>query len=125
MPNNWKVIFYETEVEECPFGEYLDSLRIKQQAKLYSWLDLLEKQGPNLPRPYADFLTDEIHELRVKISGDQVRALYFFCYRDFIVVTHAFIKTTSKVPKKEIRRAKKISIRFFVSILCEEITGGI
>ncbi len=30
---------------------------------------LLEEKGPPLPRPYADLLTDGIHELRVKLSG--------------------------------------------------------
>jgi len=48
-----------------------------------------------------------IHELRVKLSGDEIRILYFFCYQDFIVLTHAFQKTTDKVPDAEIRKAKK------------------
>lgn len=53
-----------------------------------SWISILEENGPILPRPYADLLRNEIHELRVKLSGSQVRILYFFCFEDFIVLTH-------------------------------------
>ena len=59
-----------------------------------------------MPRPYADLLADGIHELRLKLSGDQVRALYFFCFQDYIVLTHAFVKLVDRVPETEIRRAK-------------------
>ena len=34
--------------------------------------------------------------------------LYFFCYRVFIVLTHAFTKTTPKVPEAEIKKAEKL-----------------
>jgi DNA-binding XRE family transcriptional regulator len=68
--------------------------------------------GPNLPRPYADLLTDGIHELRVKLSGDEVRILYFFCFREFIVLTHSFIKRTRKVPQSEIDQARKYQADF-------------
>ncbi|MFQ5640927.1 MAG: type II toxin-antitoxin system RelE/ParE family toxin [bacterium] len=52
-------------------------------------------------------MEEGIHELRVKLSGEQTRILYFFCFRNLIVLTHAFIKSTDKVPKAEIIKAKK------------------
>ncbi len=72
----------------------------------------METQGPNLPRPYADLLEDGIHELRLKLSGDQVRILYFFCFRDFIVLTHGFVKRTRRVPQSEIDLARKYRTDF-------------
>ena len=69
---------------------------------------VLEEQGAQLPRPYADILSDGIHELRVKLSGDQVRILYFFCYQEYIVLTNWFTKNTDKIPIREIEKAKKI-----------------
>jgi len=65
------------------------------------------ERGPDLPRPYADLLTDGIHELRLKLSGDQVRILYFFCYKEYIILTHVFTKQTDVVPPSEIKRAQK------------------
>ncbi len=70
-------------------------------------LSILEEKGPNLPRPYADLLQEGIHELRVKLSGQQVRMLYFFCYRNYIVLTHALIKHTARVPTQDIAKAKQ------------------
>ncbi|MCK5718989.1 MAG: type II toxin-antitoxin system RelE/ParE family toxin [Thiomargarita sp.] len=32
----------------------------------------------------------------------------FFCYGDFIILTHEFTKKTKKVPEKEIEKAIKI-----------------
>jgi hypothetical protein len=73
---------------------------------------MLREQGPQLPRPYADILRNGIHELRLKLSGDQVRVLYFFTFKDVIVLTHSFVKNVSKVPENEIRKAEKIRDKF-------------
>jgi len=87
--------------------EFIDTRKDRDQAKIFSWLSLLVERGPDLPRPYADLLTDGIHELRLKLSGDQVRILYFFCYKEYIILTHVFTKQTDVVPPSEIKRAQK------------------
>jgi hypothetical protein len=103
----WHVLYYESAEGECPVKEFIDSISERNQAKTLAVIAALEERGPDLPRPYADFLKDGIHELRVKLSGDQIRILYFFCYRDFIVLTNVFMKKTAKVPESEIRKAKR------------------
>lgn len=67
----------------------------------------LEEKGPNLPRPCADLLEDGIHELRFKLSGSQIRILYFFCFRDFIVLTNVLRKNTARVSASGIKEAKR------------------
>ncbi len=104
---NWKLLFYETTKGECPVYNYIESLKEGEQTKVFAWLKALKQEGINLHRPFADLLEDGIHELRIKVTGDQVRVLYFFCYRDFIIVTNTFIKRTDRVPRKEIKKAKK------------------
>jgi phage-related protein len=106
MKNKWHILYYETEDGRCPIRDFIDTCKEREQAKLFSWFSLLESEGPNLPRPYADFLADGIHELRIKLSRGQVRLLYFFCYRDFIVFTHPFIKRVKRVSQKQIDMAK-------------------
>jgi len=108
----WQVIYFEDLSGYSQSFEFVNNRNAREKAKVMSWLAQLEQQGPNLPRPYADLLEDGIHELRVKLTGNQVRILYFFCYRDFIIVTNAFIKTTDKVPKSEINLAKKCRTNF-------------
>ncbi|MCK5197088.1 MAG: type II toxin-antitoxin system RelE/ParE family toxin, partial [Spirochaetales bacterium] len=64
------------------------------------------------PRPYADLLKDGIHELRIKLSGNQIRILYFFCYENFIILTNSFSKNKKRVPEKEINKAKEYRTDF-------------
>ena len=105
MINKWNIIYYEQNQESQVFN-FVESQKNSNKAKLLSWLSILEEKGPLLPRPYADILDDGIHELRIKLSGKQVRILYFFCFKDFIILTNCFNKKTNKVPKKEIAKAK-------------------
>jgi phage-related protein len=103
----WLAIYYERKDGVSPVYEFVESLAVREKAKVLNWIELLEEQGPQLPRPYADLLEDGIHELRIKITGDQIRILYFFCYKDFIVLTHSFVKNSDKVPAAEIIKAKQ------------------
>jgi phage-related protein len=72
---------------------------------MFAHIQLLQEQGILLQRPYADFLRDNIHELRVRFSQTQYRVLYFFFSRDQIVLTHGFQKESQKVSETEIDRA--------------------
>ena len=108
----WKVIYYETENGVSEIYDFINNQKITDKSKILAWISTLEEQGPTLPRPYADLLKNGIHELRVKLSGKQTRTLYFFCYKDYIILTHTFIKNTDKVPEKEIKKAEKIKEDF-------------
>ena len=59
-----------------------------------------------------------IHELRIKLSGEQIRIFYFFIYKDFIVLTHCFRKSSDKVSKTEIEKAKNYK-KDFINIFTE------
>jgi len=112
MKRAWNIIYYEMGDGTCPIEDFIDARPENNRAKIFNWLAQLEEHGPNLPRPFADLLEDGIHELRIKLSGEQIRIIYFFCYRDFIILTHAFRKTTDRVPKNEILLAKKYRTDF-------------
>lgn len=106
------VYFYEDEAGNCPVQEFLDARTENENAKAAAWIEQLQIQGPTLPRPYADFLRDGIHELRIKLKGDQVRILYYFVFQDNIILTNAFIKNVDKVPDAEIETALKCKADF-------------
>lgn len=107
MSKDWKIIYYEAEDGYSEVYEYIENLKSSNKAKMLSWLSILEEKGPLLTRPYADLLRETIHELRIKLSGNQIRVLYFFCYEEFIILTSNFMKNTDKVPEKEIKKALK------------------
>jgi phage-related protein len=103
----WTVVYYEDRREYSQVYDFIESRSEREKAKILAWLDLLETQGPQLPRPYADLLEDGIHELRVRLSGENIRMLYFFCFKDYIILSNCFDKTTGKVPRRELETARK------------------
>jgi phage-related protein len=108
MEKQWEIELYSDANGTCELADWLTKLKLSHRDKVLAWIDKLQEEGPLLPRPYADLLKDGIHELRVKVAHNQVRILYFFIFENRIVLTHRFIKNTSKVPEKEIKRAQNI-----------------
>lgn len=105
MKKKWKVLYYETESGICPVKEFIGGKSISNQQKIVALISFLEEEGIHLTRPYSDYLQDGIHELRVKLSGDETRTLYFFCFEEYIILTHTFSKRSDKVPIAEINKA--------------------
>jgi phage-related protein len=123
MSSKWQVLYYSRKDGSMPVKEYIDSLTLRERAKTMALIELLEDKGPNLPRPYADLLEDGIHELLIKLTGTQVRVLYFFCYQNIIVLTNVFDKHSAKVPKSEINMAKESRVDFFHRYTEKDIRG--
>jgi phage-related protein len=105
LRRRWRVIYYETQSGACPVARFLDGLERRARATALAAIDLLEEEGAELRRPYADYLRDGIYELRVRVSTTRYRVLYFFCDRMDIVLAHAIVKESARVPKAEIDRA--------------------
>ena len=81
----YKIIFFTTERGDSPIDDFLDGLDKKSRAKVAAYLSILEEQGPNLKRPYADIVRGKIRELRIHYGSNQFRILYFFQIVDQIV----------------------------------------
>ena len=114
----YEVIFYEATGGECPAEDFLGELSPKVRGKVAKWLELLEREGPDLPRPYADMIRGKIRELRVSFGGLHHRFLYFF-HGKRIVVTHGFLKKTVVVPEGEIARAER-----YMADFCQRLERG-
>ena len=103
----YRIIFYTTDRDGSPIDEFLDGLDKKLRAKVAVHISLLEEQGPNLKRPYADTVKGKIRELRIHYGSNQYRIIYFFQMRDQIVLVHAFIKKTEQLRTRDIELAEK------------------
>lgn len=112
---NYCVEFYKDKRGGCPAVEFLSRLQTKIRAKIAKWIEKLEQEGPNLPRPYADILKGKIRELRVGFGSNEYRFLYFF-FAKRIIITHGFLKKTPEVPIEEIGRAE----RYMKDYLCRK-----
>ena len=99
-----KIIFYQEEDGTVPILDWFDNLSEKTLDKCTVKLERLAEQGHNLRRPEADYLRDEIYELRIRYLGINYRILYFFIERTAVVVSHGLTKK-KKIPPIEIDRA--------------------
>ena len=102
----YKIEVFQTDVGDSPAADFLAELPVKVRAKVAKWVQLLQEEGPDLKRPYADMLRDGIRELRVSFGHLDIRSLYFI-EGTAIVITHGFLKKTWQTPFAEIEKAKK------------------
>jgi len=102
-----------------PVKDFIDSLPVKERAKVFAYIIELKNQGHNLRRPMADYLGNGIYELRPQNN----RIFYFFFLRDNVVLVHAIKKKSDRIPEGDLslclrrkmqteacRRIKKIEI---------------
>lgn len=84
---------------------FITTLQKPTQAKWLRQVMLLEEYGNGLGMPHARFITFNLSELRVR-GKQEVRA-FFTVHKSTIIILHAFVKKTQKLPQREIDRAIK------------------
>ena len=105
ITNACEVAFYTKQDGTSPVRDYLDSLAVKERAKVMSYVRFLQEQKGYLDEPYSKHVTGKIRELRVDFSKKKNRILYFVSSGRKIVLLHAFQKKTAKLPRTDINRA--------------------
>jgi len=110
MPRTEVILFKEAD-KSVPLVDWLESVPKRPRAKCVAALTRLEELGHELRRPEADYLGDDIYELRVRFQSMNYRMLYFFHGRVVAVVSHGCTKERA-VPKREIAAAAKRRERF-------------
>lgn len=114
MPTT-SILFYQEKAEDVPVLDWLNELKRKNMKGFLSCaarIDRLATYGHELRRPVADYLRDGIYELRAKHINVQYRIFYHFDGQNFVVLSHAIVKKTSAVPKKDIELAIKRKEKF-------------
>lgn len=103
----YKVKFYKnSENGNEPVLEYIESFDIKNQAKIFKYIEFLRENDGYLDEPYSKHITGKIRELRVDFTINKHRIFYFTFINKTIVLLHAFSKNTDKTPKREIEKAE-------------------
>jgi phage-related protein len=102
------VYFYQESNGEIPVWQWLKELAQhdrKAFAKCAAKIRRLEDRGHELRRPEADYLEDDIHELRAKKGHVNYRILYFFHGKNVALLCHALTKKGA-IPPADLARAK-------------------
>lgn len=100
----YPIEFYRDRLNRCQACDYVRVMDERHRAKMQKLFALLSRVGPEVPSDYGKRLSRGVWELRVAIEHHQHRFLFVF-RRGRILVTHAFLKKTQRVPQEEIRRA--------------------
>jgi phage-related protein len=106
-----RVILYREVDGTVPLLDWLARLPPKAKAKCLERLQRLRELGHELRRPHADYLRDEIYELRAKWGTVNYRMLYFFHGSVAAVVSHGIVKE-GRVPPKAIDWARERKRKF-------------
>lgn len=99
-----KVILYKRY-----FLDFFDSQEEKVKSKIEYTLDLIRFEK-YVPTKFLKHLenTNGIYEVRIITTFKNIRILCFFDQGELVVLVNCFLKKTQKVPKKEIKFAKKL-----------------
>src|SRR5882762_5892045 len=94
------VVLYRDDDGTVPFLDWFEELPSKVRAKCLVRIERLKEMGHELRRPEADYLRDEIYELRVRHQSVNYRLLFFFHGKGAAVISHGLQKEQA-VPAKE------------------------
>src|SRR3989338_6432014 len=97
------IYYFIDEQGHNPVKDFIDSLPVKERAKIFAYIVELKNQGHNLRRPMAGYLGNGIYELRPKSN----RIFYFFFLKDNAVLVHAAMKKTNKIPDEDLNLCAK------------------
>lgn len=92
------IYYFVDQRGDKPVKEFVASLPVKEQAKVFAYFNELIRQGYNLRRPMADYLGDGIYELRPKDN----RIFYFFFLKGAAVFLHAIKKKSDSIPRNDL-----------------------
>lgn len=101
------VVFYQEKEGDAPVIDWLRELNATNPRafdKCRAAIARLALLGHELRRPEADYLRDDIYELRVRLGSVNYRLLYFFHGRTISVVAHGLTKEAA-VPASDIKHA--------------------
>lgn len=102
----WETLEYQTEDDQCPLLEWLQSLSPKKSAKILEDIKRFERYGPRHKPGFSEKLTDTISYIRTKQGSDIFRTFWFQWYDRTAVLTHGYQKKQNKADNREIRRAE-------------------
>jgi phage-related protein len=73
---NWTVEKYQDRRGHVPLIEYLDTLQLKDRARVLRSFALLEDHSPALKMPHASHVQGKLWELRIDGQPNSYRVLY-------------------------------------------------
>ena len=102
----WVTVYYRDRHGNEPVNAFIDGLPPDHQESIDRKIDRLNELGPMLPSPHSKKVDGKLRRLKCDFDGLAYRVLYHEAQNGFIVLLHAFVKKTQKMPPAEIEQAK-------------------
>ena len=102
-----RVDLYETPSGQSPVEKYIESLPKADQARFAEVLLGLEEQGLAYSRAQFRQLRGKLWEVKFSAPSGGHRMAYVLLAADYIVILHAFRKSTQKTPLHDLDLAEK------------------
>ena len=107
----WKIEFYTVLNDTNPIFDYINTLPIRDKAKIISEIDLLHdygvRLGTNKLRKISGRRYDGLWELRIRYIKNYYRILYFLFNKNTFVLIHCFLKKSKKTERRHLELARK------------------
>ena len=105
-------IYYEDLKGRKYAKDFVDGFDEKTRAKILARVEFLEKHWHEARRPIIDKIDKDLYEVRVEFAWNNVRVLYAYMFKDYIVLLHGFVKKTDKIPENDKMKAKMRMLDF-------------
>ena len=86
--------------------QFIDMQSDEVQAEYLKIVEQLEQDG-RLVEPFGKKMDKGLFEMRIR-KGGQVRILYFYQEKEYVVGVHGFVKKTQKTPQRELKQAMRV-----------------
>jgi phage-related protein len=103
IPRRLQARFYRDPRGKQPVEDFIAGLPYVHQLAIYRTIeriDSLDEKHSDLAYPYSSQIEGELRELRCRYGSAQYRVLYRRS-EQFVVLLHAFRKTTAAVPERD------------------------
>jgi len=99
-----RAVFFETENGNQPVRDFILERTREDRKEIGSDIFTVQKEFP-LGLPLIEKLDDDLWEIRSHIS-DGICRIFFTVHHKTMILLHAFVKKSKKIPSKEIKTAK-------------------
>jgi phage-related protein len=104
--SKWVTVYFRDSHGYEPVNGFIDGLPSDHQESIDRKIGRLSAFGPMLPSPHSKQVKGKLRRLKCDYDGRAYRVLYHEAENGFIVLLHAFIKKTPKIPPAEVAQAQ-------------------
>lgn len=96
-----KAIYYEDARGRRPVEEFIEKFDDKTKGKILFRIEYLAEHWHEIRRPYVDKIDGALYELRVDFAWNNVRIIYAYALKDYIILLHGFRKKTDRIKESD------------------------